>query len=393
MDQLYGYPDELVNQIRKQKLWCADAKYFKKVKISPSATIKMLAHGQQGVEKGTAKSGKPIEVMGLLLGRPDTQDLQSLVISDALPLPIEGFETRVVADDESVINYMIELGESMELTRKEKFCGWYHTHPFDLDGTSHCFLSNTDITTQLQWQRMEDPHGNPWLAIVIDPLYSLAKGKPEMMAFRVYPPEYSPPANETPDGKLIKEDRVRVEKWGACWNRYYQLSIEYFMSNLAKDSLNKLSNKFLWEKPFTNSLYQNQDYVPEEINQIQSMTSRMNRFKVSRRSSSSSSQQHRSSSSSSVYEDDIPSFSSMSNTNDPMSTAAAATALEGGGGGNYEKESKSLKNACVTGNEIATNHICQVCTQLVKKLVFCTNTLHKLPNNESAKSENMDVST
>ena len=51
------------------------------------------------------------------------------------------------------------LGESNEKSRKEKFCGWYHTHPFDVDENSHCFLSNTDITTQLQWQRGEDPHG------------------------------------------------------------------------------------------------------------------------------------------------------------------------------------------------------------------------------------------
>ena len=56
------------------------------------------------------------------------------------------------------------------VSRKERFCGWYHTHPFDLDVNSHCYLSSTDISTQLLWQRNEDPHGNPFLAIVIDPL-------------------------------------------------------------------------------------------------------------------------------------------------------------------------------------------------------------------------------
>jgi hypothetical protein len=30
----------------------------------------------------------------------------------------------------------------------------------------------------LQWQRTEEPHGNPWVAIVIDPLRSLYQGKP-----------------------------------------------------------------------------------------------------------------------------------------------------------------------------------------------------------------------
>ena len=54
----------------------------------------------------------------------------------------------------------------------------------------HCFLSTTDIQTQLTWQRSEDPNGNPFLAIVVDPLRSMAKAKPVLGAFRVYPPDY-----------------------------------------------------------------------------------------------------------------------------------------------------------------------------------------------------------
>jgi len=92
----------------------SDPKYFKRVKISPSATIKMMMHGQSGiiiiiiiidiiviiiitlgVDKGIKKGGKPIEVMGLLLGRPDLEDPNCIIISDAQALPIEGFETRV----------------------------------------------------------------------------------------------------------------------------------------------------------------------------------------------------------------------------------------------------------------------------------------------------------
>ena len=37
------------------------------------------------------------------------------------PLPIEGFETRVVADDEQVIQYMIELSELLEQVRTRHF--------------------------------------------------------------------------------------------------------------------------------------------------------------------------------------------------------------------------------------------------------------------------------
>lgn len=149
-DYLYAVDDGKLEATRSKKAWMANPKYFKRAKISPSATIKMIVHGQSGVEKGIKKNGKPIEVMGLLVGRPDTEDPNCMIISDAQPLPIEGFETRVIADDESTINYMIELSEMIEMTRKERFCGWYHTHPFDVDVQSHCFLSNTDISTQLQ---------------------------------------------------------------------------------------------------------------------------------------------------------------------------------------------------------------------------------------------------
>ena len=58
-------------------------------------------------------------------------------------------------------------------TRKERFMGWYHSHPFDVNVHTHCFLSGTDVSTQLAWQRAEDGHGNPWLAIVVRHVTSL----------------------------------------------------------------------------------------------------------------------------------------------------------------------------------------------------------------------------
>jgi len=172
--------------------------------------------------------GNPLEVMGMLLGRPDPTTPKTLVVTDAFPLPIEGFETRVVADDADVTNHMIALGESLELTRQERFMGWYHSHPFDVADHSHCFLSQTDLTTQLQWQRAEDPHGNPFVAIVVDPLRSLDTNQPVLKAFRAYPPEH---ANDTcPDGSKQPHVATRLALWGSCWNRYYELQVEYFMS-------------------------------------------------------------------------------------------------------------------------------------------------------------------
>jgi proteasome lid subunit RPN8/RPN11 len=147
---------------------------------------------------------------------------------------------------------MIALGESLERTRNEKFMGWYHSHPFDLGDHSHCFMSQTDISTHLQWQRTEDPHGNPFVALVVDPLRSAHEGKPELKAFRAYPPEYtSPVSNECPDGSVEASEQVRLEHWGSCWNRYYELDIEYYMSQTSRKIMEQLTQDYLWIRKLT----------------------------------------------------------------------------------------------------------------------------------------------
>lgn len=344
MDQYYSYPEQRIREIKEAKPWCEDPKYFKKVKISPSACIKMLTHGQSGVEKGIAQSGKPVEVMGLLLGRPDTVDLNAMLITDAIPVPGEGFETRVVVDDENVIQYMIDMGESIELTRSERFCGWYHTHPFDLDGTSHCYLSNTDVTTQLSWQRSEDKHGNHWLAIVIDPLLSVEQNKPEMMAFRVYPPEYAPPKDETPDGKIIREERLRVEKWGNCWNRYYKLEIEYFMSNLAQETLGIMRNKFLWPKAFINTEHQSSESLKSDYVTMNAIAARLENSSYRRGVNKTSDNRQ-----DELSDEDIGSIDRLDRNRDV----------------------KGLHRSSELACDIARHHSCAICNILVKKAIFC----------------------
>lgn len=69
-----------------------------------------------------------VVVCTLLSGKPEGD---SIIVMDCCPLPVEGSETRVVADDAQV--YMTQLMDSMELRRKEGFVGWYHSHPFDVE--------------------------------------------------------------------------------------------------------------------------------------------------------------------------------------------------------------------------------------------------------------------
>ena len=82
-----------------------------------------LKHALAGVEKGRKAGTAPVEIMGLMIGKASGE---SIVVLDACPLPVEGSETRVVADDAQV--HMLELMDSMELRRKEGFVGWYHRY-------------------------------------------------------------------------------------------------------------------------------------------------------------------------------------------------------------------------------------------------------------------------
>jgi len=246
-ERYYRFDESKLDNLRKEGPWKNDPKWFNKIAVGPTAIMKMMMHCHSGVEKGIKKGGNPIEVMGLMMGRPDPEAPRQLIVTDVFPLPIEGFETRVIADDQDVVNYMITLGESMERTRKEKFMGWYHSHPFDVGLHSHCFLSQTDLSTQLSWQRMEDPNGNPFLAVVIDPLRSLAKNTPILEGFRAYPPDYnSPVANECPDGSIMMSEQARLERWGSCWARYYTIPVEYYMSASSKKIMETLTQNFLW---------------------------------------------------------------------------------------------------------------------------------------------------
>lgn len=238
-----------------------------------------MTYCHSGVEKGLKTGGNPIEVMGLLLGRPDPTTPRTLIVTDVFPLPIEGFETRVIADDGDVINHMIELGESLEKTRKEKFMGWYHSHPFDLGPNSHCYMSQTDISTQLQWQRAEDPHGNPFLAIVVDPLRSLARGNPELKAFRAYPPEFTHPVvNQCPNGAVLHDEQTRLEQWGSCWASYYELSVDYYMSGGARSVLSALTRNFLWMRTLGSTPTCEVEVRKRHVDSVMGVAERLSKF-------------------------------------------------------------------------------------------------------------------
>ena len=140
--------------------------------------------------------------------------------------------------------------------------GWYHSHPFDV-GSNPQWFSRPDCQNQVAWQRQEDMHGNPWLGLVVDPLRTIAKGKPSIGAFRCFMPAYSLPTDMTPDGSVVTAatKSAAVERWGNCYNRYYSLDIEYFMAEVTRQMVSILMKNFMWRAVLSSSLVSEPEYM------------------------------------------------------------------------------------------------------------------------------------
>merc|ERR1712167_74964 len=91
VDNFFRPPSEKSMQLVKQAHpWISDHKYFQTCKINAAAAMKMLQHAVEGVEKGLKRGGSsggygaPIEIMGLMAGRPVTpEDYQQFASQNA----------------------------------------------------------------------------------------------------------------------------------------------------------------------------------------------------------------------------------------------------------------------------------------------------------------------
>ena len=177
-----------------------------------------------------ARSGKNIEVMGLMIGKilPAT-----MVIMDSFAVPVEGTETRVEAFEESyeyMSNYIVN---QEKLGRHEKVIGWYHSHP-----GYGCWLSGIDVNTQSSQQQYQEPY----CAVVIDPIRTLSAGRVDIGAFRTYPKLYKPPDDENEHYQSIPLEKI--EDFGVHNKNYYRLETSYFMSSLDSHILESLWSKY-----------------------------------------------------------------------------------------------------------------------------------------------------
>lgn len=101
-DALYHWDPAQQRELQQERPWDADRAYFKSVRISALALLKMAIH---------ARSGGDLEVMGVMQGKVLGSEF---VVLDAFPLPVEGTETRVNAQAEAY-EYMVEFLETSKV--------------------------------------------------------------------------------------------------------------------------------------------------------------------------------------------------------------------------------------------------------------------------------------
>ncbi|XP_035220013.1 COP9 signalosome complex subunit 5-like isoform X3 [Stegodyphus dumicola] len=165
-DDIYRFDGKQQQDLLAAKPWASDPRFFKAVKISVNALLKMMMH---------ARTGGKIEVMGMLFGKVA---IGTMIVMDCFALPVEGSETRVNAHTEAYEYMSTFLNSARKVNRLENVIGWYHSHP-----GYGCWLSGIDVNTEMINQAFQDP----FLAIVVDPVRTIATNRVHLGAFRTLP--------------------------------------------------------------------------------------------------------------------------------------------------------------------------------------------------------------
>jgi len=195
------------------------------VYISSMALLKMLKH---------ARSGVPMEVMGLMLG--EFVDEYTLTVIDVFAMPQSGTGVTVEAVDPVFQADMIDMLK--QTGRHEMVVGWYHSHP-----GFGCWLSGVDINTQLSFQTLKERA----VAVVVDPIQSV-KGKVVIDAFRLFNPKMMVLGQEQMQSTSVlghlNKPSIQAQIHG-LGRHYYSISINYRKNELEQKMLMNL-NKTSW---------------------------------------------------------------------------------------------------------------------------------------------------
>ncbi|KAG4075857.1 hypothetical protein HA402_003683 [Bradysia odoriphaga] len=241
-DEIFRYDAQAHQTILAARPWDKDPHFFKDIQISALALLKMVMH---------ARSGGPLEVMGLLLGKVINN---TMIVMDSFALPVEGTETRVNAQSQAYEYMAAYIESAKEVGRLENAIGWYHSHP-----GYGCWLSGIDVSTQMLNQNFQEP----FVAIVVDPVRTVSAGKVCLGAFRTYPKGYKPPNEEPSEYQTIPLNKI--EDFGVHCKQYYPLDVTYFKSALDRKLLDSLWNKYWVNTLGSSGLLSNTEYTTGQI--------------------------------------------------------------------------------------------------------------------------------
>ncbi|KAL2316183.1 MPN domain-containing protein [Schizosaccharomyces pombe] len=244
LENVFRFDEEKERAKIRESPWKHDPEFFRSVKISAVALLKMLRHVSQGM---------PLEVMGYVQGKVEGT---SLIILDSFALPVEGTETRVNAHEEAQ-EYSVQYHTLCKsVYRHENVIGWYHSHP-----NYGCWLSGVDVETQRQNQKYQDP----FVAVVLDPKRSLESPYVNIGAFRTYPVgndgSIRTKSRHHPSVLFKNLPSSKIEDAGAHAEAYYSLPITYFHSKAEKKVTEFLRNRN-WSRSITEcSILQNNEFL------------------------------------------------------------------------------------------------------------------------------------
>ncbi|GIL42017.1 hypothetical protein Vafri_83 [Volvox africanus] len=245
VDALFKYDAAEQQLAQSCRPWAKDPHHYKHVRMSALALLKIAMH---------ARSGGNLEVMGILQGKVQGD---TFIVIDSFALPVEGTETRVNAQAEAY-EYMVDFLDTNKLVhRLENAVGWYHSHP-----GYGCWLSGIDVTTQMTNQQYQEP----WLAVVVDPMRTMAAGKVEIGAFRTYPKDYKPADEGPSEYQTIPLDKI--EDFGVHARSYYPLDITFFKSSTDSHLLDLLWNKYWVNTLSASPLISNRDFAAGQVSDV-----------------------------------------------------------------------------------------------------------------------------
>ncbi len=124
----------------------------------------------------------------------------------------------------------------------------------------------------MQTQSTHQQYGDPFLAIVIDPVRTISAGKVDLGAFRTYPPDYKRRDEAPSEYQTIPLNKI--EDFGVHCESYYPLEVSYFKSTLDASLLDLLWNKYWARALSTSPLIQSKEYVVQQLSDLGSKVSK-----------------------------------------------------------------------------------------------------------------------